>query len=178
MKGLRILTKGVRQVKLKQTGDIFHYQFPEAQSNNIIFGKRYNWFSNNFVIHNQTTGDSIQIVFLPRESKDEKNYRIEGKLCDQQGNQLYTLSGRWDQNLEARNLKTGEQERIATVKPLRSDSEFQYFFSDFIIGMNNLHPKLAEQLPRTDTRLRPDVRAFEYGNEKLAEAERSRLEQK
>jgi oxysterol-binding protein 1 len=44
--------------------------------------------------------------------------------------------------------------------------------------MNYLHKKLREEIPHTDTRLRPDQRALENGDFALASKEKIRLEEK
>lgn len=51
-----------------------------------------------------------------------------------------------------------------------------FFFSKFMLNMNHLTPAIGEKLPVTDSRLRADIRAVEYGDEALAEEEKSRLE--
>ena len=44
--------------------------------------------------------------------------------------------------------------------------------------LNNTSPELEELLPATDSRLRPDLRALENGEVKLAATEKHRLEEK
>ena len=42
---------------------------------------------------------------------------------------------------------------------------WQYFsFSQFALGLNELHAKTCNNLPPTDGRLRPDLRLFEQGD--------------
>jgi len=44
------------------------------------------------------------------------------------------------------------------------------------LNLNYIDDELAKNLPHTDTRFRPDMRAFEDGKYELAELEKKRLE--
>ena len=46
----------------------------------------------------------------------------------------------------------------------------------FALQMNNISDSLANKLPPTDSRLRPDIRHWEHANLELASKEKSRLE--
>lgn len=53
-----------------------------------------------------------------------------------------------------------------------------YYFTNFTLKLNNLPEELKAQLPRSDSRLRPDQRALENGDFELAASEKHRLEEK
>ena len=44
--------------------------------------------------------------------------------------------------------------------------------NDFALNLNHLDDELAENLPPTDSRFRPDMRAFENGKYEFAETEK------
>ena len=52
-----------------------------------------------------------------------------------------------------------------------------YNFTKFAINLNNLTEEQIKDLPPTDCRFRPDLRAYEYGDIDLAAKEKQRLEE-
>ena len=65
-----------------------------------------------------------------------------------------------------------------TANPNPPNNETLYNFTYFSLQLNHLPPGLKENLPPTDSRLRPDQRALEEGNLILATEEKHRLEEK
>ena len=57
------------------------------------------------------------------------------------------------------------------------DSKAQYGMNIFSLQLNLLSNELISKLPPTDSRFRPDLRAWENGDVQLASSEKSRLEQ-
>ena len=54
----------------------------------------------------------------------------------------------------------------------------QYHFTSYTLQLNHFPPGLKKWLPHTDSRFRPDQRALELGQLKVAAAEKHRLEEK
>ena len=52
----------------------------------------------------------------------------------------------------------------------------QYLFSKHTINLNHLNLATLSKAAPTDSRLRPDQRAYEFGNLELAASEKNRLE--
>lgn len=48
--------------------------------------------------------------------------------------------------------------------------------NDIALNLNHIDDELSQHLPPTDSRFRPDMRAFENGDFELAEVEKKRLE--
>jgi hypothetical protein len=65
-----------------------------------------------------------------------------------------------------------------TPAPPIERKEFQYNFTKFALSLNHLPDSLRAKLPRSDCRLRPDIRAYENGEMELAANEKFRLEEK
>jgi len=67
-------------------------------------------------------------------------------------------------------------EVVAAFTPLHfaEGHEYNYYFSDFTLQLNHM-PELVADLPPTDSRKRPDIRALENGDLTRTEAERKRL---
>ncbi|XP_052581390.1 oxysterol-binding protein-related protein 2 isoform X4 [Peromyscus californicus insignis] len=58
------------------------------------------------------------------------------------------------------------------------NSAQMYNFTSFTVSLNELESGMEKTLPRTDCRLRPDIRGMENGNMDLASQEKERLEEK
>ena len=75
-------------------------------------------------------------------------------------------------------VKTGVKELIWTKDPYPENWEYQYGMTQHCLQLNYLPNTLAPLLPPTDSRFRPDQRALENGDFKLAATEKNRLEEK
>ncbi|XP_061682079.1 oxysterol-binding protein-related protein 2-like isoform X3 [Syngnathoides biaculeatus] len=64
------------------------------------------------------------------------------------------------------------------MPPRPANSAQMYSFTTFAMQLNELDEDMAAVLPRTDCRMRPDVRAMENGDIDLASEEKKRLEEK
>ncbi|XP_019752689.1 oxysterol-binding protein-related protein 1 isoform X1 [Hippocampus comes] len=64
------------------------------------------------------------------------------------------------------------------IAPRPANSPQMYSFTSFAMQLNELHEDMEGILPRTDCRMRPDIRAMENGDIDLASEEKKRLEEK
>ena len=62
--------------------------------------------------------------------------------------------------------------------PYPEQWEYMYGMTKFTLQMNYFPKRLRNEIPPTDTRWRPDQRALENGDMKLAGFEKNRLEEK
>ncbi|TSR16026.1 Oxysterol-binding protein-related protein 1 [Bagarius yarrelli] len=69
-------------------------------------------------------------------------------------------------------------ELIWRISPRPQNSAQFYAFSTFAMQLNELEEDMKENLPVTDCRFRPDIRALENGDIDLASAEKKRVEEK
>ena len=175
--GNQVLLKGPHEMLLKTTGERFSLQRPEAAIYNVFSGQLYSWFTSDVVARNLTTGDKATLSFLKKSKNPEKDFLIKGTIEDRFGKPVYSLSGAWNSRIVATNLATGSTHVLGEVHKLPPNSDAQYSFTPFVRNLNNLTPKMAANLPRTDSRFRPDNHAYEYGDIDLAEMEKKRLEE-
>ena len=92
---------------------------------------------------------------------------------------LATMQGSWSESLTyslASNLKV--ELPLWQSNPMPEKHDWQYYFTNFTIKLNNLPEKMKKRLPRSDSRLRPDQRALENFDLELATTEKHRLEEK
>ncbi|KAF7706665.1 hypothetical protein HF521_019919 [Silurus meridionalis] len=69
-------------------------------------------------------------------------------------------------------------ELIWRISPRPENSAQYYAFSKFAMQLNELEEDMKQNLPITDCRFRPDIRAQENGDIDLASAEKKRVEEK
>lgn len=109
----------------------------------------------------------------------KNKHAIEGLIYDNQEDMTekrsarYKIKGTWSGSLTGHYL----QEDGKTIEPLRpaidlwtgapdlDRCEEQFYFTDFTLQLNHLTDKLRAKLPPTDSRLRPDQRALEQGED-------------
>ncbi|XP_046713479.1 oxysterol-binding protein-related protein 1 isoform X3 [Silurus meridionalis] len=64
------------------------------------------------------------------------------------------------------------------ISPRPANSAQMYSFTLFAMQLNELNEEIEAAIPKTDCRLRPDIRAMENGDIDLASEEKKRLEEK
>ena len=174
--GIEMTFEFKTSVFLRKTKETLTFKFPTVSFNNLLFGKMYLWLSGTMECINQTNGDRAYFKFEPRNKNPDLNYAIRGEVLNDRGEVKYTVGGRWDKYMTATDVATGETFEVISRGEEIPEFDFQYGFSRFTVQMNHLTMDLAAQLPKTDSRFRPDLRAFEYGDFDLAEEEKQRLE--
>lgn len=105
------------------------------------------------------------------------DYEAAGMVYDAKKKPLMKLEGFWNSELYS---ITNSNEKVLLVKrhPVPENCEYQYNFTKWDMNLNLFHKELIPKLPPTDSRLRPDIRALEYGDYDLASKEKDRLEVK
>jgi hypothetical protein len=141
-------------------------------------GTPYLWYKGQMVCINQNTGDKATIDFKEKGWTSKNDFQCEGGVFDERGYKVFTLTGMWNQFLMAVGTQNQEEILIVKKKPDVCMNNKQFYFTKFVIELNNLNSKMLEKIAPTDSRLRPDMRAFENGNILLASKEKERLENK
>jgi oxysterol-binding protein 1 len=174
---LNVQPKGHFNLKLLDTGDHFVWGKPQTNVHNIIFGKMYVDHFGKMEITNRTTGDSAILNFHKKGWFEKIVNEVTGTVSDRFGTAHYKLSGRWHSGMAVQDLHTGRSTQVWETIPYPEGYDHNYFFSDFAIQLN-MPPEYFPGLPMTDSRFRPDQRALENGDLKLAGSEKNRVEEK
>ncbi|OMJ81258.1 hypothetical protein SteCoe_18315 [Stentor coeruleus] len=174
---LNIIPIGNYVVELLEHGDRFVWIKPHTNVHNIIFGKMYVDHFGKVEIINERNGD-VAILNYHKKGWFEKITRsVTGTISDKYGNARYEVFGVWNQSMSIKDLLTNKVTLVWQQIPYPENYDHNYFFTDFAINLN-LPPEYFPGLPYTDTRFRPDQRALENGDLKLAISEKNRLEEK
>ena len=175
-KSLEATPLGSMYIYLKTTGELFTINRPVSGAYNLIIGKTYIDQYGESKCINHKTGEKVNITFHRKGWKDATYGNVTGKAFDSKGIEAYSISGKWTDSLIASNAK--ETFLIWKGTPRDADWDKYYCYSHFTMQLNYLPESLKSVIPISDTRLRPDQRALENGNLKLASSEKIRLEEK
>lgn len=168
---------GIYQVRLHQFEDVFEWSKPQTNVHNIIFGKMYVDHFGKVEIVNRRNGEKANLQFHKKGWFDKKSHEVSGFVNDHTGEVRYKIEGQWHRSMSIVDVKTNKTIVVWERYPEVEGYDYNYFFSDFSIQLN-LPPEHFPGLPTTDSRFRPDQRALENGDLKLAISEKHRLEEK
>lgn len=169
---------GKTHLELKTLNETYIFNRPNTLAQNIIFGHLYLDLGGESITENTNTGDKCIIKFKPRGWKVSNLGLLEGFVINKAGEKMMEVKGKWCESIWAIDLKTGDKIMVWEKFPLPKDWENIYCFTHHSLQLNHLTEKLKKLLPPTDSRLRPDQRAYENGDIKLAISEKNRLEEK
>jgi len=120
----------------------------------------------------------VEITFQKRNWSGDNNFRVNASVFSAPGKVAYKIEGRWNDEVSLIDPNTGKKEYTWKKPPYPENSEYMYGMTHHHLQFNNITPELAKSIAPTDCRLRPDQRALENGDFKLAAAEKNRLEEK
>lgn len=112
---------------------------------------------------------------------DSGKHEVKGKIHEKEGDKkvVATFSGKWSDSLKMKmETKGAKDEVIWQANPMPEKHDWQYYFTNFTMNLNHLPAELKGKLPRSDSRLRTDLRALEENDIDLATTEKHRLEEK
>ncbi|KAJ1940856.1 Oxysterol-binding protein 3, partial [Kickxella alabastrina] len=177
-KSMEIVQTSSVHVELLAHGDHFTWSKPSALVRGLLAGARSVEFTGEMVVTNHVTGDRCVIVLkeggMFSSSTDEvecRLYRGGSNTCER------VLRGCWSSHLRHERLPGQHPDTLWEVAALPPDADRYYGFSFYTMKLNELPDALRPVLPPTDTRLRPDQRAYEEGRVDEAEALKTELEE-
>lgn len=178
-KSLEIRPVGINTIILKKGNVKITFNKPITCVQNIIFGNMYIDNYGEMKFTNHTTGESGVLHLTERSWNGKGAFEVNGCIKDKQGVEQYKIKGRWDSHLVAYNIKTNQETLLWKFDmKFPPNHEYYYNFSEYAINLNYLNYESLKKIPQTDSRLRPDQRALEYGLIEMATSEKARLEEK
>ncbi|OIW21480.1 hypothetical protein TanjilG_04947 [Lupinus angustifolius] len=167
-------------------GEVFEWSKVTTSIYNLILGKLY--CDHYGTMRIQGNRDySCRLKFKEQSIIDRNPHQVHGVVLDRNGKIASTLFGKWDESMHYVNGdysgKGKGHESLSEAHLLWKRSKppkdpTRYNFTRFAITLNELTPGLKENLPPTDSRLRPDQRYLENGEFEMANSEKLRLEQR
>lgn len=170
-KSVELNNEGSVRLRFKNQKDSFEWVQPTTMLKNLIAGERYVEPINEFEVNSSSCGSST-VAF---QSAGMFGGRSEGLTLtiDPTDGPKKTLHGKWTDSLVDEATSTV----IWHAGKLVTDSKKKYGFTVFTANLNEITEIERDYLPPTDSRLRPDIKAYENGNIDKAEALKLKLEQ-
>ena len=158
----------------------FEIQSPGLSINNIIIGTPYLDVCGKQYIRNLACPkDQYAVIEYFKRGWSTSSYqRVQGEIFSGPKQVAYRIEGKWSDTLTIVNVATGEREVAWTKEPYPENYQYMYGMTRFLMQMNYLPNTLRPKLPPTDSRLRPDQRALENGDFKVAADLKNMLEEK
>lgn len=171
-KSVELNNEGTLVLTIKSTGETFEWCQPTIMLKNLIAGERYLEPANEFDIISSKSG-KVTISFEKTGMFGGRSEGIVGLLTPPNGKkQMKVLEGKWVSELK--DCKTNKS--IWKCGELVKNSKSKYGYTKFTSNLNEITNLEKDHLPPTDSRLRPDVRAYENGNIEDAEKLKLKLE--
>lgn len=166
-------------------GEIFQWSKVTTSIYNLILGKLYCDHYGTMRIQGNVNY-SCKLKFKEQSLVDRNPHQVHGTVQDKNGKTVATLLGKWDESMhyilgecsKGKSRASASQSHLLWKCNKPPNSSTRYNLTRFAITLNELTPGLKENLPPTDSRLRPDQRCLENGEYERANAEKQRLEQR
>ncbi|XP_014670942.1 PREDICTED: oxysterol-binding protein 1-like [Priapulus caudatus] len=188
-KYLNIIPLGITHLEFPKSGHRYTWRKVMTTVHNIIVGKLWIDQSGEMDIINHKTKDNCHLKYYAYSYfSREPPRKVTGVITDVEGKVRRVLSGHWDDRIEgAKVLDTnppvkGDRQVLETGPPTllwkrnypTPESARYYYFTTLAAQMN----EMEENVPPTDSRLRPDQRAMEECRWDEANDIKLRLEEK
>ncbi|KAJ2780482.1 Oxysterol-binding protein 3 [Coemansia javaensis] len=176
-KSIELVQTSSVHIELLAHGDHFAYTKPTVLVRGLISGSRTVEYAGEMAIANRATGDRCTVHFKEATLFSAADDTVECRLYRgaRARSPERVLRGAWTSQL-LYDRAPGRAEALWTATALPPDADRYYGFSYFTMRLNELPPALAPDLPPTDTRFRPDQRAYERGQVDVAQAIKTQLE--
>lgn len=175
-KSLELIPEGDLRLEFAD-GDVFTFSKPSSFMRNLLAGNKYLEHVGELTVTNEETGQRAVIEFKEGNmwgSTASRN-QVTGNVYDEKGKKVTSLKGKWSDNL-ARMKDSENYQMLWEANEMPDDSEKYYGFTYFAMSLNEITDDIDGKLPPTDTRMRPDQRAFEEGDVDKAEEFKQKLE--
>ncbi|KAJ3750118.1 oxysterol binding protein [Lentinula detonsa] len=172
-KSLEIIPLGTTHLKIGN--DHYQWKKPSSFMRNLVVGTKYLEHVGKLIIENVNGRDRCVLEFKQSGYWGETNL-VSGQVHDASGKVAAQLEGKWDEHLSEA-VDASHFTLLWRAHPWPKHGHDYYGFTSFSMALNEVTPDIAEKLPVTDSRYRPDVRALEEGDIDRAEAEKVRVEE-
>lgn len=170
-KSVELNNDGTVRLRFKNQKDSFEWVQPTTMLKNLIAGERYVEPINEFEVNSSSCGSST-IAFQSAGIFGGRSENLTLTIDPVDGAKK-TLHGKWTESI----IDDSTSAVIWQAGKLVADSRKKYGFTVFAANLNEITEIERDSLPPTDSRLRPDIKAYEEGNVQKAETLKLKLEQ-
>ncbi|CAR27970.1 ZYRO0D10758p [Zygosaccharomyces rouxii] len=169
-KSMELNNEGTIHLKFKPSGLTFEWAQPTTMLKNLIAGERYVEPINELEIQS-SNGGKATVAFKNTGMFGGRSEDLTINILSSK-REKSQVTGKWTDSLR----ENETQRTIWKVGDLVPDSRKKYGFTVFTSNLNEITELEHGQLPPTDSRLRPDLRAYEEGRTDQAEKLKLKLE--
>lgn len=168
-------TSGTVRLSIKSTGEVFTWNHPTCVLKNIIAGEKYTEPSSSISVKS-SSGQRAVVEFAKGGMFTGRSEDLTIKAYDSQKRSLpSTVVGTWTESMT---LKSGTIEKtIWTAGAMLPNWEKKFGFTEFVGTLNKITKIEDGFLPPSDSRLRPDMQAYEKCDILSAEKLKHQLEE-
>eukprot|EP00826_Nyctotherus_ovalis_P002116 TRINITY_DN1039_c0_g1_i10.p1 TRINITY_DN1039_c0_g1~~TRINITY_DN1039_c0_g1_i10.p1 ORF type:complete len:370 (+),score=88.99 TRINITY_DN1039_c0_g1_i10:1098-2207(+) len=168
---------GAVNVRLKRWEEEYEVERPCVIVKNMKLESLYLDCVGKSIIINRKTKEKCVLEYREKGLSESSYGILEGFVMNSDGDKLIEIRGKWTDYVEMRDINSNKVEMLWKCPSVPKDLKNQYSLPAFVVEMNKLTKELEAVLPPTDSRLRPDIRALEDNDIKLASNEKYRLEE-
>ncbi|KAG6842480.1 hypothetical protein C0991_000006 [Blastosporella zonata] len=148
---------------------------PSSFMRNLMVGTKYLEHTGKMTIENTHDQTRCVLEFKQNGYWGASNV-VSGTVYESSGEVAMHLEGKWDDQM-TQTLDSSNFRILWRSTPFPKETHEFYGFTSFGITLNELTSDLVDNLPPTDSRYRPDVRALEEGHVDIAEEQKVRVEE-
>ena len=134
---------------------------------NLFIGERFSEPNGQGTMTNDTTGEHAEYTFYKRKmfgNKQDDIQSVRGTIFDSNKQPTYTFEGKFTETVSVRRIEDGQKIEIFR-KPnfvaTEQETKKIWGFNRLSMQLNYCPEELKTKLPPSDTRLRPDMIAWE-----------------
>lgn len=173
-KSLELNNEGTIKLTYKKSGVVYKWVQPTTMVKNLIAGERYTEPVNEFEIKG-SDGSKAKITFQKTGMFGGRSEALTVSVVPPKGSKWkkQSLKGKWTESIE----DASSHKTLWQAGDLIKNSQSKYGFTKFTAHLNEITEIEKGELPPTDSRLRPDIQAYENGDLEKAEELKLKLEQ-
>lgn len=175
---LQLHPAGTIHVYLKSWDEHYTFIKPMTSVHNLIIGKIYVDHHGRIEVNCEKSGAKAVINLKKKGWFEKKLHFVEGSALAPDGSLQYIMEGTWSEGMTIHRPDSSDVLAGWTALPPYEGKEDNYYFSQFALQLNIPPESFSRPIPRSDSRWRPDQRALENGDTKVAKAEKERVEEK
>ncbi|KAF9974873.1 hypothetical protein BGZ73_001648 [Actinomortierella ambigua] len=176
-KSMEIMPNSTIHIMIPKYGDHYTISKPSTWMRNLMAGTKYLEHTGELKVTNHTTKETAVLTFKESGYFSGTKNEVVGYVLDGRGQKQRALQGRWSESM-MEEVAPNKLERIWKCNPPPPNHDRYYGFTTFTTQLNEMTEGLERQLPKTDTRFRPDQSLFERGLVDEADREKLRVEQR
>lgn len=178
-KSAELNTDGRVRIFLHNSNEHYSWSIATSYLRNVIAGEKYIEPTGTMTIVSETTGAKAVCTFKAGGMFAGRSEDVSVQVFDNTGSVLpMGAVGKWTTDLQFTSNGQPTGKSVWKAGPLVDKPEKHYGFTSFAAALNQITPIEDKHIPITDSRLRPDQRAWEDGDLDKAEGLKARLEER